>query len=92
MRSSMSYLKHDFSSLIVVDPKRAAREIVDKYRAHHCSQQEVAAAIGCGESTLCRWIAKLDRMGTGIKAKLEVVRKANGEALLHSKKKVKRAG
>ena len=65
----MAYRKHPFSAKVEFSPREAADEIVRLY-ARESSQQAVARALDCTEETVCRWIARLEKAGTKIKARL----------------------
>lgn len=56
----MAYQQHTMTSLIVVDPAKARAMIVRAFRKAGASRRRAAAAIGCSEVTLWRWVNRLD--------------------------------
>jgi len=73
------FMKHDFAAKITVDPRGAAREILQKFAECDCVQKRVAKQLGCGQGTLIRWIAMLDARGTGLRAKLDALKARRGK-------------
>lgn len=56
----MAYQQHPMQARIQLDPKGAAEEIADLYRAEKCHQRNVAARLSISVGTLIRYIHKLD--------------------------------
>jgi transposase-like protein len=71
----MAYRKQEMSSLVEAKPREAADEIVALYEKCQANQQKVAEKIGCHETTLIRWVKRLEARGTHIAARMEKVRR-----------------
>jgi hypothetical protein len=56
----MPYVEHRMTSLIKLEPKRAADEMADAYRATGANAKAAAEKLGTREETWCRWVKRLD--------------------------------
>src|ERR1700722_2351765 len=57
----MAYAEHELALKAKLDPEAAAKGILAAYRKARCSVRAMAAAHGCTEQTMARWIRGIDR-------------------------------
>ncbi len=69
------FQKHDISSLIALEPKKASAQILEASERSGVHKGDAAKALGCSLATLLRWIAKL-----GLEPKIAKAEKAAEKA------------
>jgi transcriptional regulator with GAF, ATPase, and Fis domain len=69
------YRRVDLGLVLLLDPDRAARQIVAVLRKHDGNNTHAARELGVSVATLKRWIAKLDASGIPLRGRIERMRR-----------------